>query len=84
MDFRPLKKERDVGEIRASVGEIKASMGDDGYLRGSYRGWSCMGFGKNGAKPISTNQIKEKNESIRTLPEHPRGQNQYVVLYAYS
>ena len=43
-----------------------------------------MGFGKNGAKPISTNQIKEKNESIRTPPEHPRGQNQYVVLYAYS
>lgn len=29
-------------------------------------------------------KIIEKNEYIRTPSEHPRGQNQYVVLYAYS
>lgn len=49
VDFRPLKKE-------GSVGEVGVSMGDGGCLRGSYRGWSCMGFGKSGAKPMSTNQ----------------------------
>lgn len=42
-----------------------------------------------GLEKIEPNQyqqtkITEKNEYIRIPSEHPRGQNQNVVLYAYS
>ena len=45
VDFHTLKKEE-------NVGEVGASMGAGGCSRGSYKGWSHMGFGKNGAKAI--------------------------------
>ena len=57
MNFRPLKKKRNVGEVRES-------MGDDGYLRGSYRGWPYTGFEKNGAKP-NINQPNKMKEWMR-------------------